>query len=144
MAFRSVSGCSANSMNVCFSVFRDVKLDDPIDFREIQSSRCNVCANQDSVLFFTKSEIDSHSFLLLLMTLNFIHRTAQSELLEGFIDEPGLFAGRDEDQNFKLLMGFQKGVKGIQFLFWLDDHIVLFYGCRNIISSLVLVAFIVF
>lgn len=61
-------------MHVGVDLIWNVELNDPVYHWEVEASGCNVCAEQDSVPFFAESEVDCHSFLLLLMALQLIKR----------------------------------------------------------------------
>ena len=61
-------------MHVGVDLIGNVELNDPVDHWKVKTSCCNVSAKQDSVSLFTESEVDSHSFLLFLMALQFIKR----------------------------------------------------------------------
>ena len=38
-------GCSANAVNVCLGIGRDVEVDDNVDVRNIEATRCNIGCN---------------------------------------------------------------------------------------------------
>lgn len=112
-------------MDVGISLVGNVELEDPIDHGEIESPCCNVGAEQHSVSLLAKGEVDGHAFLLLLVALQFVQRTAQLELPQGFVQETDLLAGGDEDYYLLLVMGLEEGVESVQLFLCRHNHVVL-------------------
>ena len=104
------SGCSSNSMYISLNILRNIKLNDPINFREIKTSRGNISTDENTILLFTKSEINSHSFFLFLMSLKLIERTTELKLSKGLIDKSNLLASRRKNQDFLFMMCLQKRI----------------------------------
>ena len=95
-------------MHIGFRILRQIILDNPIDFREVQPSRSNIGTNQQPILLLAKGEVDRHPFFLFLVTLQLEHRQSQSKFFERLINEPRLLASRNKNNYFFPLMGFQK------------------------------------
>lgn len=93
--------------------------------RKIYASRSDIGAQQNSILFLAKGEIYSHSFFLLLMSLEFVERRPKFEFSKGLIQETNLLAGRKKDNYFLFRMAFQEGVESIDFILRIYDHIIL-------------------
>lgn len=112
-------------MNIGLHIFWNVKLNDPINHREIQTSRSDVCTDQNTVLFLTEREVDSHTLLLFLMTLKLIQGGRKPKLSESLINKPDLLARRRKDQHLLLMMCLEERIQDIQLIFWLYVHVIL-------------------
>src|SRR5262249_23708123 len=63
------AGCPADAVDVLLRVVRRVKLDDPVDGRDVQSAGRHVRAQQDSGLCIAKLEKGGRSLVLLLFAV---------------------------------------------------------------------------
>ena len=73
LSLGSSSG-TTHSVDVIFRIIGRVELDDPVNHREIETSLCNVCAEQDACFCLTELEVSSGSLLLLLLSMNVFNR----------------------------------------------------------------------
>jgi hypothetical protein len=63
------SGGSTDAVDVVSRVIRRVKLDDPVDLGDIETSRCDVCAEENTGWGVAEFKEGVGSFLLLLLSL---------------------------------------------------------------------------
>jgi hypothetical protein len=69
LARLACSGGSTDTVDVVSRVIRRVKLDDPVDLGNIETSRRDICAKQDTGRGVAELEKGVGSFLLLLLSL---------------------------------------------------------------------------
>jgi hypothetical protein len=93
LARLACSGGSTDSVDVVTRVIRRVKLDDPVDLGDIETSRCDVCAKKDTGRGVAEFEEGVGSFLLLLLSLGWFQRLLCA-LTDGIMLRK---AGRDGD-----------------------------------------------
>lgn len=58
-------------MDVSIDILGTVDLDDPIDGWEVDTTRTDVCAEQDCVLLLDKLEVNRRSLVLVHLTMEF-------------------------------------------------------------------------
>lgn len=84
-------------MDVGLDIFRNINLYHPVHLGEVQPSGSNICAEQNPVLFLAEGIEDGHPLLLLLSPLQLIDWASEFEGPHALINEPHLFASRQED-----------------------------------------------
>lgn len=65
--------CSADSVDIIIGIIGRVKLDNPIDLREIKTTLSDVRAEEDARLGLTKFEVGRCALLLFLFTVDVLH-----------------------------------------------------------------------
>jgi hypothetical protein len=93
VSFGLVSGCSTDSVDVGSDVFGAIELENPVNFREIDTSGGNVCSEKDSLLTFKELVVDSSSLALLLSTVQFKKVGACFQSFECLVCISDLLAG---------------------------------------------------
>lgn len=68
------SASPTHSMNVLLDIKRRIKLHNPIDLRDIESSSCHISAKKNSLLELSKLVESSGSLLLFLLAVD-VHDT---------------------------------------------------------------------
>ena len=63
------SSCPPDTVNVVARVIGRIKLNNPIHFRDIQPSRCNICAEENASVCIAELEEGRSPLLLLLFAL---------------------------------------------------------------------------
>ena len=61
-------------MNVVIRVIGWVKLDNPIDLREIKTSLCDICAEQNALLRLAEFKVSRGTLLLFLFAVDVLNR----------------------------------------------------------------------
>ena len=79
-------------MNVSIRVLWAIDLDDPVNGREIHSTRRNVSAEQYSMFLLNELEVDSCALVLILLSVEFEQVLVDLERLEGLVGEADLLA----------------------------------------------------
>lgn len=97
ISFGFVTSRSSNTMNVSVSVLRAVNLDDPVDCWEVHSSRTDICAEQHSVLFLHKLEVDGGTLVLVLFAVQLEQVLTHFQRLEGLVGKADLLTTGEED-----------------------------------------------
>jgi hypothetical protein len=120
-----VSGCSTDSVDVGSDVFGAIELENPVYFREIDTSGGNVCSEQDSLLTFKELVVDSSSLALLLSTMQLKEVGACLKSFECLVCISDLLAGRKEDKNFRFLMTFNKTEESVKLLINVCNHVMM-------------------
>ena len=79
-------------MNVRVGVLRAIDLDDPVDGREIHSSRRDISAEQYRMFLLNELEVDCCALVLILLSVEFEQVLVDLEGFEGLVGEADLLA----------------------------------------------------
>jgi len=60
-------------MNVIIRIIWGVKLDNPVNFREIKTSLGHICAEQNAFLSLAELKVSTGTLLLLLLSMDVLH-----------------------------------------------------------------------
>ena len=115
-------------MNISCYVFRAVDLNDPVNSREVNTTRTNICAEQYSVLLFDKLEINSCSFVLLHFTMELKQVSTYFESFKCLVSKADLLPWGKEDKNFLFLMQFEEAEEHVKFVVNIHFHIMMQKG----------------
>ena len=96
----------AHPVYILLWIVRGVELDDPINCRDVQPSRCDVSAQKCSLALFAKLEESRGSFLLLLTSV-YVH-TGDINVVEELSVELHRVARAEENHYFLVLVLFQE------------------------------------
>lgn len=125
ISFTLVSSSSSNSMNIRLDIFRTVKLNDPINLREIHTSWSNICAEKIGKFLLNKVKIDCSSLILFLSSMKFHQMYFGVQFLKSFVHESNFFTRLKEDNAFRLSMTLDKTEQGVHLLFNRQLHVVM-------------------
>jgi hypothetical protein len=117
------SACPSHSVDVVFRIIWRVVLDDPVNFREIQASLCDISAQQDSLLCLAELEISGSSLLLLLLSMDILDRHVHIVQKVGV--ELDSITRRHEDHDLLVQLLAQKGEEQLEFVSSIDTHVAL-------------------
>lgn len=67
------TGSTADSVNVIFWIIWGVELNDPVNIWEVETSLCNICAQEDTSLSLAELKVGRSTLLLLLFTMNVLN-----------------------------------------------------------------------
>jgi hypothetical protein len=121
-AFRTTSR-SADSVDVVIGIIGRVKLDDPVDLREVKTSLGDIRAEEDSCLSLAELEVGGCSFLLLLLAVDVLDWDVDVVEQVG-VELDGVAAGH-EDHNLLLEVLAEEGEEKLEFAGRVDRHVPL-------------------
>jgi len=123
---------SSDSVNIIIRIIWGVKLDDPVNFREVETSLCNVGAKQNSFLCLTELKVGARSLLLLLFSVNVGHGNVY--VIKEIGVELDSIARRHKDHNFFLQVLPEEGKEQAELLLRVSDDVALLEvgDCRRI------------
>ena len=117
------SACSAHSVNIVIWIIGRVKLDDPIDFREIKTTLRNISAQKNAFLSLTEFEIGRCTLLLFLFAVNVLHWNI--DIIEQVRVELDRVAARHEDHDLFLEVLAEERVEELELAGGIHQNIPL-------------------
>jgi hypothetical protein len=118
-------------MDIRINILRAVILHNPIDSWKINSSRCNICAEQNGGLSLSELKVYGSSLCLLLPSMQLQYRNTHFEPSERLVCKSDLLARREEYDDFVLLMSLEEAEECVKLLLDRYLHVVMkkLHGC---------------
>ena len=99
----SASPCPSHSVDVVFRIIWRVVLNDPVNFREIQTPLCHIRAQQDPLIRLAELKISGSSLLLLLLPMDILDRHVHIVQKVG-VELDGVARGHEDHDFFVQLL----------------------------------------
>ena len=117
------SASSAHSVDIVIRIIGRVKLDDPINFREIKTTLRNISAQKYAFLSLTELEIGGCALLLLLFAVNVLDRNI--DIVEQIRVELDSVAARHEDHDLFLEVLAEERVEELELAGGVHQNVAL-------------------
>ena len=108
ITLRFVTCRTANSVDVSGAILRQVYLDDPVNSREVNSSGCNISAQQYCLLLFKKLIVNCSTLILILLAVELKQVGHNFQLFQSLIRKTHLFARAEKYETLRFRVTFQK------------------------------------
>jgi hypothetical protein len=121
-------------VDIRIHILRAIILHNPIDCRKINTSRSDICAEQNGGLSLSELKVYGSSLCLLLPSMQLQYGNTHFESSERLVCKSDLLARREEYDDFVLLVSLEEAKEGVKLLLDRYLHVVMkkLHGCYRL------------